>query len=97
MENFPATVSSSWFIRYKTIQSKSERGHHPSPFPVQLPEKCIKLHGLAKKDNLVALDPFCGIGSTAIACKRLGISFVGFDTEKRYLDEAVTRVMKESV
>ncbi len=65
--------------------------------PVQLPEKCIKLHGLAEKDNFVVSDPFCGIGSTAIACKRLGISFIGFDTKKSYLDEAVTRTMKELV
>ena len=47
-------------------------GYHPSPFPVQLPEKCIKLHGLAEKDNFVVLDPFCGISSTAVAFKRLG-------------------------
>jgi site-specific DNA-methyltransferase (adenine-specific) len=85
-----------WFIPYETIQSKSERGYHPSSFPVQLPEKCIKLHGLAEKDNFVVLDPFCGIGSTAVACKRLGISFVGYDINNAYLDEAITRVMKES-
>jgi len=65
--------------------------------PVQLPEKCIKLHVLAEKDNVVVSDSFCGIGSTAIACKRLGISFIGFETEKSYLDEAVTRAMKELV
>ena len=35
-----------WFIPYETIQSKSERGYHPSPFPVKLPEMCIRLHGL---------------------------------------------------
>lgn len=84
-----------WYIPYKTIQNKSERGHHPSPFPVQLPEKCIKLHGLADNANLVVLDPFCGIGSTAVACKRLGISFIGFDTEKKYLDEAMIGVMND--
>jgi site-specific DNA-methyltransferase (adenine-specific) len=82
-----------WLMPYETIQSKSERGYHPSPFPVQLPERCIKLHGLAAKDDFVVLDPFCGIGSTAVACKRLGLSFIGFDREKSYLDEAVTRVM----
>jgi site-specific DNA-methyltransferase (adenine-specific) len=34
-----------WIMPYETIQSKSERRFHPSTFPVQLPEKCIKLHG----------------------------------------------------
>jgi site-specific DNA-methyltransferase (adenine-specific) len=84
-----------WVMPYKTIRSKSERGYHPSSFPVQLPERCIRLHGIAKKDNFVVLDPFCGIGSTAVVCKRLGISFVGFDIDKEYLDEAIARVMKE--
>jgi DNA modification methylase len=56
---------------------------------------CIELHGVAEKDNLVVLDPFCGTGSTAVACKRLGVSFVGYDIDKGYLDEAITRVIKE--
>jgi DNA modification methylase len=46
---------------------------------------------------LCILDPFCGIGSTAVACKKLGVAFVGFDINKEYLDEAIARVMKESV
>jgi site-specific DNA-methyltransferase (adenine-specific) len=41
------------------------------------------------------VDPFCGIGSTAVACKRLGISFVGFDIDKDYLNEAVNRVISK--
>ena len=80
-----------WFIPYETIQSKSGRGYHPSPFPVKLPEMCIKLHGI--NDNLTVLDPFCGIGSTAVACKRLGISsFVGFDINPKYIEVAKSRI-----
>lgn len=56
---------------------------------------CVILHGLS--DNLIVLDPFCGIGSTDIACKRLGISFIGFDIDTGYLDEAIARVTKESI
>jgi site-specific DNA-methyltransferase (adenine-specific) len=77
----------TWFIPYKTIQSKKDRPH-PATFPVKLPEMCIKLHGGAK---LVA-DPFTGIGSTALAAKNLGASFVGFEIDKGYLDEAIARV-----
>jgi site-specific DNA-methyltransferase (adenine-specific) len=55
---------------------------------------CIKLHGASNKNILVA-DPFCGIGSTAVACKKLGVSFVGFDIDKDYLNEAVNRVIRE--
>lgn len=77
----------TWFIPYRTIQSKKDRPH-PATFPVKLPEMCIKLHGHAK---LVA-DPFVGIGSTALAAKKLGVSFVGFEIDKAYLDEAIARL-----
>jgi site-specific DNA-methyltransferase (adenine-specific) len=49
---------------------------------------CLKLHGNAK----MVIDPFTGIGSSAIAAKRLGISFVGFEIDKDYLDAAIARL-----
>ena len=80
----------TWFLPYETIQSKSERPH-PATFPVKLPEMCIKLHGM--NDKTVVLDPFLGIGSTAIAALRLGVTFVGFEIDKGYVDEAVQRML----
>ncbi len=78
-----------WFLPYSTIRSKSQRPH-PASFPVKLPEMCIKLHGC--RPNLVVLDPFLGIGSTAVAAARLGTSFIGFEIDRAYLDEAISRV-----
>lgn len=78
----------TWFIPYRTIQSKDERPH-PATFPEKLPEMCIKLHGHAK---LVA-DPFTGIGSTAVAAKKLDVSFVGFEIDRGYVDEAIARLL----
>ncbi|MEW6603810.1 MAG: site-specific DNA-methyltransferase [Thermoproteota archaeon] len=77
----------TWFIPYGTIQSKSERPH-PATFPIKLPEMCIKLHGKAK----LVIDPFTGIGSTAVAAMRLGVPFVGFEIDKEYLDAAIARL-----
>jgi site-specific DNA-methyltransferase (adenine-specific) len=77
----------TWFIPYETIQNKSDRPH-PATFPVKLPEMCIKLHG----DSKMVVDPFTGIGSTAVAAVRLGIPFVGFEIDKEYLDTAVARL-----
>ena len=39
----------------------------------------------------VAMDPFTGLGSTAVACARLGLDFIGAEIDEVYLDEAVTR------
>jgi len=79
----------TWFIPYETIKSRTERPH-PATFPIKLPEMCMKLHGLHQ--NFLALDPFLGIGSSAIASLRLGVSFVGFDIDKGYIDETITRI-----
>ena len=77
----------TWFIPYETIQNKSERPH-PATFPAKLPEMCIRLHGTAK----IVVDPFTGIGSTAIAAVRLGVSFIGFEIDKSYLDTSIARL-----
>jgi site-specific DNA-methyltransferase (adenine-specific) len=79
----------TWFIPYDTIQTKKERPH-PATFPIKLPEMCIKLHGV--KEKMVVMDPFLGIGSTAIASSRLGVSFVGFEVDKEYIDQTISRI-----
>ncbi|ACV24714.1 DNA-methyltransferase [Methanocaldococcus fervens] len=83
----------TWFIPYETIQSKEKERPHPATFPSKLPEMCIKLHGI-KKTNLV-LDPFMGIGSTAIACIRLGVNYIGFEIDEYYCRVAEERIKKE--
>jgi site-specific DNA-methyltransferase (adenine-specific) len=79
----------TWFIPYETIQRRDRDRPHPATFPSQLPEQCLRLHGLSKIS--VAMDPFTGLGSTAVACARLGINFVGADLDETYLREAVER------
>jgi site-specific DNA-methyltransferase (adenine-specific) len=79
----------AWFIPYETIQSRDKDRPHPATFPSKVPEMCVKLHGLERTP--VVLDPFTGLGSTAVACARLGVNFVGIDLDRQYLDEAVAR------
>jgi site-specific DNA-methyltransferase (adenine-specific) len=77
-----------WFIPYQTIQSRIKQRPHPATFPIELADMCIRLHGTAK----LVIDPFTGIGSTAVAAMHRGISFVGFDIDKEYLDTAIDRI-----
>ena len=79
----------TWFIPYETIQSREKDRPHPATFPPKLPEMCLRLHGLGRI-GLVA-DPFLGLGSTAVACAQLGVSFIGIEMDERYLEEAVDR------
>jgi len=78
-----------WFIPYETIQSY--RGH-PSVFPPELPEMCIRLHGA--RPGTVVLDPFMGTGSTAVAAVRLGVRYLGFELDPLYVAMAEERVAR---
>lgn len=80
----------TWFIPYETIQRRDRDRPHPATFPAKLPEQCIRLHGLARVNTV--MDPFTGLGSTAVACARLGKSFVGSDVDRMYLEEAAGRM-----
>jgi len=82
----------AWFVPYETIQSRSKDRPHPASFPVRLAEMCIRLHGLDRAG--LVLDPFMGIGNTAVACVRLGVSCVGFELDARYHAESVRRVQE---
>jgi site-specific DNA-methyltransferase (adenine-specific) len=49
-----------------------------------LARNCILIHG-ARRD-LVVLDPFLGIGSSALAALDCGVeTFIGFDLEEEYV------------
>ncbi|ODS53294.1 MAG: modification methylase [Acidobacteria bacterium SCN 69-37] len=80
----------TWFIPYDTIQSRDRDRPHPASFPPRVPDQCLRLHGLDRAG--VVLDPFMGLGSTAIAAARLGLDFVGIEMDPHYLQEAVERV-----
>jgi site-specific DNA-methyltransferase (adenine-specific) len=83
-----------WFIPYQTIRSRRQRSHHPSPFPVELPERCIKLHG---KEGAVVLDPFLGIGSTLLAAQRLGRRGIGIEIDPDYAEAAAWRLRERLI
>jgi len=77
----------NWFVPYKTIRNREEQRPHPATFPVELAEQCIKLHGA--ESTLVVMDPFLGIGHSAVAAKNCGVArFIGFEIDAEYLSEA---------
>jgi len=79
-----------WFIPYETITNRGSQRPHPSTYPIKLPEMCIKLHGLSRVR--LVLDPFMGIGSTALACQKLGVPCIGFEIDESYLKLASERL-----
>lgn len=84
----------TWFIPYETIQNRDRDRPHPASFPMRVPEQCIRLHGTERARTV--LDPFLGLGNTALAAVKLGLDFVGVELDEGYLQEAVSRIRAAS-
>jgi len=76
----------TWFVPYKTINSRDKQRPHPATFPIKIPQMCIALHGVENTQHV--LEPFLGIGTTALACIDLGITCTGFELDPGYYAEA---------
>ena len=84
----------TWFIPYDTIKSRAKDRPHPATFPIGLTEQCIRIHGQSREIHL--LDPFNGIGTSAVAALRMGISsYTGFDIDADYLSITRERLAAE--
>lgn len=79
----------TWFIPYGTIQDKADRSHHPAAYPVELPHRCLRLHG---RERPLVLDPFVGSGTTALAVQTYGGTCLGIDASPEYLEAARLRL-----
>jgi site-specific DNA-methyltransferase (adenine-specific) len=82
----------TWFVPYETIQNRDKDRPHPATFPPRIAEYCLKLHGLSRVT--LAMDPFLGLGSSAVAAAALGVDFIGVEIDEHYLREAIARVKR---
>jgi len=81
----------TWFIPYDTISSRDKDRPHPATFPVGLVEQCLRIHGQGPATRL--LDPFLGIGTSALAAKRMNLThFTGIELDDHYLQFAKDRL-----
>jgi site-specific DNA-methyltransferase (adenine-specific) len=62
---------------------------HPAPLPEELPQRLIKLYSF-KQD--VILDPFLGSGTTSLSAIKNDRNYVGYDTNKKYIQLADKRI-----
>lgn len=88
------TITKDEFLEYtKSVWSfppeSAKRAGHPAPFPIELPYRCIQLYTF---EGETVLDPFCGIGTTAIAALRTRRRFVCLDINPEYVKKARIRL-----
>ena len=67
-------------------------------FPNQIPEKLIKLLvELSSNKGDIVLDPFFGIGTTGVVCKRLNRNFIGIEINPKYVKIAKKRLEQNTL
>ena len=71
-----------------------ESKKHKAVFPIELPSKILTLFS---KVGDTVLDPFIGIGTTAVAAIQNNRHFIGFELIKEFYDAAIERIKKETV
>ena len=85
-KEFIDSVLGVWKIQPETKSS------HPAPFPIELPQKIIRLFSYV--DDLI-LEPFSGSGTTAIACHRLKRRFICIEKDPEYWAKSCERLKAE--
>jgi len=73
-------------------ESKKRVGH-PTPFPVELPRRCIKLFSFVGD---TVLDPFMGSGTSLIAAYLNNRKAIGIEIDKTYCKLAEERLIVEA-
>ena len=71
-----------------TSETGKIRSLHPATFPVGLPSEYIK--AMTDKGDIV-IEPFCGSGTTLIACEQLDRICYGMELEPKYVDVIIKR------
>jgi site-specific DNA-methyltransferase (adenine-specific) len=81
----------TWYVPYKTIQSRNKQRPHPATFP---PELALLAYRIAKATpESTVMDTFVGIGNAGIAASLIPVKkFIGIDIEKYYIEESTRRI-----
>lgn len=81
-----------WNVNQVKNVSKDKTAH-----PCQMPiEVMLNIIGVLP-DGIGVIDPFCGSGTTGVACKRRGVPFIGYEMDADYCEIAQRRLESEPI
>jgi len=87
------TIPSVYYQSKASPNDRSSNGEIKNTHPTVKSRHLMKyLITLITPDNGIVLDPFCGSGTTAVACKELGRKYICIEKEQEYFDIACDRI-----
>ena len=102
---YPMTERIYWLVKKPETKLHNEVGfsdvwdfknatrdsHHNATFPIDLPEVIMSCFPEAQ----TVLDPYMGIGTTALAAIRMKKKYIGFEISENYYNESLKRIESE--
>jgi site-specific DNA-methyltransferase (adenine-specific) len=82
MHQFGALVSDVWTDIPRINNNKNRKEGHPCQLPLPVMDRLILMTTDAGD---VVIDPFMGLGTTALSAKQLGRNYIGFDIDAEYV------------
>ena len=79
-----------WWNVNQVKNISKEKTKHPCQMPLKVMKNIIGI----LPSGYTIVDPFMGSGTTGLACKELGIDFIGIELDKSYFDIAKERIDK---
>lgn len=90
--NLPGAVRRIQYLWNGCMRAGGEtRGDHPTQKPIGVMKWCLER---LPSGAISILDPFMGSGTTAVACVKLGRTFIGIEIDEGYFNIACDRIRK---
>ena len=78
-----------WWNVNQVKNVSKEKTSHPCQMPLEVMDRIIKI----LPDDITVVDPFCGSGTTGVACVKNNIDFVGIEIVEEYAKIANERLV----
>lgn len=82
-----------YFYHPKVKQDRDDYNDHPTVKPVELMEHLIRL---VTVEGQLVLDPFCGSGTTCLACCACNRQYIGIELDEHYFSICRKRLQAKS-
>lgn len=79
---------------FNFFEAKNNDGTCPYNKATYSSDMCLKLFDIYAKEGMLCYDPFMGSGTTAVACKKYGMNYIGSEISENQIKFAEERLEK---